>query len=446
MYIDSDRLKDCCFHLNASSKNMRDAFNELSNVNFPSNSKNYATYIDKKRVLLELFFSIQNSADSLKHEIEDKIEAFNGSEEKNREIADSIKNTSENQNIPQDVKSENSNSTDVSSNSSSKSNSSSNNRSSTNRVRTAVPDNNNGLNDAQTPDFTAADVEVKAATDTEAQMQSLNSQVNAVISFLFGNYSNLTDEEKQKITTGITIINNTGLLDGLDEDRTNIIRAQIIKDFLDGKLELDETLTKEKLQEYIDSQPNIKIKLEIAIAINYLVKDCNLTKEEVEEFINTKIKICESEEEFQEVYKKSGETEDISKMDWLSINGKIYIPNTANSATISAMIHMVITYYTPNNKNSSINNTKEIDHAKISESIKNTDNNIKNTSSTVKEVDNTRISKSIPNTDNNIKNASSTVKEVNNPTTSTSEKTVINNISDENTSSKTASTSINDKT
>ena len=422
VYVNTNRLKDCCFHLNASSKNMREAFNELSKVSFPSNSKNYTTYIDKKRVLLELFFSIQNSTDSVRHEIENKIQAFEKMEALNLSISNSInKITSKVQEaLAHSTQGQNSNSTDVSSSSSSKGLNDSNNSSSVNHVETSVSDNNNGLNDAQTPDSTAADVEVAAATDTDAQMQAINSQVTAVISFLFGNYSNLTDEEKQKITTGITIINNTGLFDGLDEDRTNIIRAQIIKDFLDGKLELDETLTKEKLQEYIDSQPNIKIKLEMAIAINHLVKDYNLTKEEVEEFINTKIKICESEEEFQEAYKKSGETEDISKIDCVTIDGKIYIPDTADSETISGIINLSIKYYTPDNKNSSINNIKKIDPIKNSESINNIRNNIKNVSLTVTEVDYNKIS--------------------------TSAKKVINNISNENISSKTTSTSMNDKT
>ena len=138
-----------------------------------------------------------------------------------------------------------------------------------------------------------------------------DTQIEQVIELIYDGNPNLTDEEKERIVKAITDINKTKILEGLDEDIANRIRAEIIKDYLDGELELEE-ITKEQLQEYIESHPDIQIGFEINEAIeNFesLIEAGVVTEEEIKAILENNVEIHHTEEEFVEAYIEAGGTE-----------------------------------------------------------------------------------------------------------------------------------------
>lgn len=138
-----------------------------------------------------------------------------------------------------------------------------------------------------------------------------DTQIEQVIDLIYDGNPNLTDEEKERIVKAITDINKTKILEGLDEDIANRIRAEIIKDYLDGELELEE-ITKEQLQEYIESHPDIQIGFEINEAIeNFesLIEAGVITEEEIKAILENNVEIHHTEEEFVEAYIEAGGTE-----------------------------------------------------------------------------------------------------------------------------------------
>ena len=207
------------------------------------------------------------------------------------------------------------------------------------------------------------DSEIDADTPNDEEIDSKDDEINmsdkvpetqvvAVIEILYGKDAELTVEEKQRIVEAIGYINNTGLLDGLDEDICNMIRAQIVKDYIDGKLELEE-IDREALESYINTQPAIKINLLLAESIKSLqslIESGVITKKQVETIIKDNINIHNSDDEFMEAYLKAGGTEtDISKVNYFydKENKIIHMKNNVTStevtyAIVSEMDDMII--------------------------------------------------------------------------------------------------------
>ena len=156
----------------------------------------------------------------------------------------------------------------------------------------------------------------------------------------------MNDEEKERIVQAIANINETEILEGLDKDIANRIRAEIIKDYLDGELELTD-ITKEQLQEYIESHPNIQIGFEIQEAItNFesLIEGEIVTEEEIKAVIENHIEIHD-EEAFIEAYTQAGgEEANISEIDsfYDPETEKIHIRDTADSTVITNSIMTIL--------------------------------------------------------------------------------------------------------
>lgn len=175
----------------------------------------------------------------------------------------------------------------------------------------------------------------------------LEVQITEVIALIYGTEISISDEEKEIVIEAIRNINETELLEGIDIDIANRIIAKIIKDYLDEKLEL-EGITKEELQEYIESKPSIKVEFEIDKALKSfesLIESEVLTEEQIKTIIDEKINIYSTDEEFMEAYINSGGTEtDISNIESFfdTKTNEIHIRDTVDSKVIINSIICII--------------------------------------------------------------------------------------------------------
>lgn len=233
----------------------------------------------------------------------------------------------------------------------------------------------------------------KEQVDIELEENVPDTQVEKVIELIYGENPNLSEEQKQRIVEAIAEINKTEILEGLYEDIANKIRSLIVEDYLEEKLDLI-GITEEDLQQYIDSQPSIKIYFELNEAIkNFenLIENGLLTEEEIRAIIEEHVEIYDSEEEFMEAYINAGGTEtDVSEIEsfYDPEDQKVHIRNTVDSETITFSIITIlgdiafydeengqVSYYTDidglgensnvnmsdnANKTSSTNNVKEL--------------------------------------------------------------------------------------
>lgn len=194
------------------------------------------------------------------------------------------------------------------------------------------------------------DIESKPPTDAEIedpeQGENLgdipSTQVEAVIALIFGENITIPDSVKKIVTNAIAEINKTEILEGLDEEYSNKIRSEIIQDYLDGKLEL-EGITAENIQEYINSEPSIKILLETATALksfDKLIADGVITEEQIKTSIEENL-VIQSDEEFVKMYVENGglesEAENVNSF-YNPETGKMYVRNTVDSKVITSSI------------------------------------------------------------------------------------------------------------
>lgn len=190
------------------------------------------------------------------------------------------------------------------------------------------------------------DVEIEDQEQTDNIGDAISVDVEAVIALIFGENVEIPDNVKQTVATAIGHINTTKILDGLDEEYANKIRAEIVQDYLDGKLKL-EGITAEELKEYINSDPSIKILLETAIAIKSfekLIESGVITEEKIKTSIEEKI-VIQSDEEFEKMYIENGGTEanvKNVKSFYDTKTEKMYIRNTADSTVIAFAITTVM--------------------------------------------------------------------------------------------------------
>lgn len=190
------------------------------------------------------------------------------------------------------------------------------------------------------------DVELEDQEQTDNIGDAISVDVEAVIALIFGENVEIPDNVKQTVATAIGHINTTKILDGLDEEYANKIRAEIVQDYLDGKLKL-EGITAEKLKEYINSDPSIKILLETAIAIKSfekLIESGVITEEKIKTSIEENI-VIQSDEEFEKMYIENGGTEanvKNVKSFYDTKTEKMYIRNTVDSTVIAFAITTVM--------------------------------------------------------------------------------------------------------
>lgn len=194
-------------------------------------------------------------------------------------------------------------------------------------------------------------IESRPPTDAEIENQENqteleeiipNTQIEAVIALIFGENIAIPDSVKKIVTKAIAEINKTEILEGLDEEYSNKIRSEIIQDYLDGKLEL-EGITAEKIQEYINSEPSIKILLETATALksfDKLIADGVITGEQIKTSIEENL-VIQSDEEFVKMYVENGglesEANNVNSF-YNPETGKMYIRDTVDSKVITSSI------------------------------------------------------------------------------------------------------------
>lgn len=211
------------------------------------------------------------------------------------------------------------------------------------KATVTTPDTSNSLGDTNIKPEDPTKVEVDDSDKTTNISEEVTeSEVTKVIELIYGEDPEIPQDTKERIANAIANINRTEILDGLDEDIANQAKAEIVKDVLDGELEI-EGITAEQLQEYIDGEPSIKIHLEMNDALtNFdgVIADGTVTEDQIKSIMNEKIVISDSEE-FTNLYIENGGTEaEIADVEFFTDEAtqKIYIRDTADSITITKII------------------------------------------------------------------------------------------------------------
>ena len=178
-----------------------------------------------------------------------------------------------------------------------------------------------------------------AVTKIETEPEEINSETQTVIEMIYGKDAELTDEEKQTVVNAVENIDKTGILNELDEETANQIKAQIVKDGMQNKYDLN-NITNETLQEYIASQPDLNVQFELKEAkenVDTLISKGTLTQEQVDT-VAGRVQIYDTDEEFMQAYQNAGGTEtDVSNVQafYDSKTNQMHIRNTADSKTIT---------------------------------------------------------------------------------------------------------------
>lgn len=186
--------------------------------------------------------------------------------------------------------------------------------------------------------ITSADI-IGDNINIKNEVENVNSVTQTVIEMIYGKNAELTDEEKQTVVNAVENIDKTGMLNELDEETANQMKAQIIKDGMENKYDLN-NITNETLQEYIVNQPDLNIQFELKKAkdnFDTLISNEILTQEQVNS-VTGKVQIYDTDEEFMQAYQNAGGTEtDLSKIQvfYDSETQRIHIHNTAGSKAIT---------------------------------------------------------------------------------------------------------------
>ena len=177
------------------------------------------------------------------------------------------------------------------------------------------------------------------AINIKNEPEETNSEVQTIIEMIYGKNAELTDEEKQTVVNAVENIDKTGMLNELDEETANQIKAQIIRDGMENKYDLN-NITNETLQEYIASQPDLNVQFELKEAeenFNTLINNGTLTQEQVDT-VAGRVQIYDTDEEFMQAYQNAGGTEtDVSNVQafYDSETNQMHIRNTADSKAIT---------------------------------------------------------------------------------------------------------------
>ena len=309
----ADELRRC----KSSIEKTRDIIGKIK-IPYDKYNANTAELKTKKRHIIAGLNDVRDKLEESAKENEERAEAFDVADQKNKESTSSLGATLQ------------------AINASFAGTSTSTNQAQTGEGSTIKPDEE--------------DIESKPPTDAEIedpeQGENLgdipSTQVEAVIALIFGENITIPDSVKKIVTNAIAEINKTEILEGLDEEYSNKIRSEIIQDYLDGKLEL-EGITTEKIQEYIKSEPSIKILLETATALksfDKLIADGVITEEQIKTSIEENL-VIQSDEEFVKMYVENGglesEAENVNSF-YNPETGKMYVRNTVDSKVITSSI------------------------------------------------------------------------------------------------------------
>ena len=289
-----NKLNSCCTKLKQTERALKIATNVIPNLD--------EEYNNFKKIILDECIKCEKLEENIKEQYDDLSKCINDfitSENNNIVQATALKVSSEIKKGLSNIK---------------------------NALETTAVDNINqdnkgaNLSSSSITNATQNIVNTSSITDNEnpeIKTQPEDSQVTAVIRILYGKNAVIKDEEKQRIANAIKSINDTEVLKDLDSYISNIIIAQIVKDYIDKKLELD-GIKKEDLEKYIKSQPSIQIYLKIDEVIKLLkdlIEKKVITKKQIELIIKNNVNIHSSDKEFMELYEKNGGKEkDISKI------------------------------------------------------------------------------------------------------------------------------------
>ena len=186
--------------------------------------------------------------------------------------------------------------------------------------------------------ITSAEV-IGDAISIDKEPEEIDIAIQAVIEIIYGKNAELTDEEKQTVVNAVENIDKTGMLNGFDEETANQIKAQIIRDGMENKYDLN-NITSETLQEYIATQPDLKVQFELKDAkenFDTLINNGTLTQEQVDT-VAGRVQIYDTDEDFMQAYQNAGGSEkDISNVQafYDSETQQIHIRNTADSKQIT---------------------------------------------------------------------------------------------------------------
>ncbi len=326
VYVNTTGLNDDCIpKLTECKWGLEDIYEDLIGCKFPSDGTYQMGFQISVQIINQKIEDMIEKIDGDIANVESVINQFDNAEARNRQISNSfvsggstsiagsgVRSTSRNSDVP------------------------------TKDANTKLEDDK-GIQ-TETPNK-AEDVD-NEEVDIDLEGKVPDSQVEAVIELIYGEEPTLSDDDRQRIAEAILQINETEILEGLDESIANSIRADIVKDYLDGKLEL-EGITADQLQQYIESQPSINVKFELNESINSfdsLIANGYLTEEQINSVIEQNIQIC-TEEEFTDAYKEFDNTQtDVSNIEsfYDKENNKVYIRNTADSVLITKAIISVL--------------------------------------------------------------------------------------------------------
>lgn len=341
--IDSEKMQDSIQKLEECLSGIEYALGKLDSCHFPSDESYKSQFDETKASIKQNLTTLTNAIENTKEEIQEIKEGFEEAENRNRSIAQSIAAAVSGAAI---IGNTYGNSTNV---------------------QTPSADTTTQLDATGTQTDTATDIggleqdsvkledDTGVETDTPSDVEIDNgeqnvgleenvpdTQIEAVIELLYGEDITIPDDTRERIVEAIVDINKTEILDGLDEDIANQIRSEIVQDYLDDKLEL-EGIEAEDLQEYIDSQPSIKIQFEINEAISNfdsLIESGVLTKDQIKSVIENNIEIHD-DQEFEKLYIENVGTEtDIANIEsfYDPETQQIHIRNTVESEVVTVSI------------------------------------------------------------------------------------------------------------
>ena len=289
VHVDSEIMNEAVNKLGEALRGIElDARQPLNACVFPPDDQYTGRFNDRKKSLKMLLDNIENNMERTQSQIREVISEFVAAEARNTAVASQIVSAGMARVRGASTYSNSSNATIATGNAST------------------------GINDTTVESQKPSDIgEVdKEEFDITLEGKVPAIQVETVIELIYGEDPNLSNDEKERIAEAILKINNTEILEGLEEDVANQIRSDIVKDYMDGKIELD-GIEREELQQYIESQPSINVKFELNAAINNfdsLISDGYLTGEQIDSVIENNVQIC-TEEEFEKIYEEFLSTE-----------------------------------------------------------------------------------------------------------------------------------------
>ena len=345
--VNTDGLQNCSKKLEECVWGLEDTKNNLQKCKFPDDENYKASFERNLNTIKTYTQQTKEKIENYKKDVNNVIKDFNNAEAKNKQISSEIIATT------------------VTGLSTKYSNSGYSNTTTPSAdilegiddegIQTEKQDNVGALdqdsvglkddNGVQTDNPTDTEIN-KDEQDVGLEGNVPDTQVEAVIELIYGEDTTIPDDTKERIVEAISEINKTEILDGLDEDIANQIRAEIVKDYLDGELEL-EGIEAEDLQEYIESQPSIKIQFEMDEALarfDSLIESGVLTKNQIKTVIEENIEIHD-DQEFEKLYIENGGIEtEVSNIEsfYDSETQKVHIRNTVESETITVAIVTVL--------------------------------------------------------------------------------------------------------